>query len=213
MSIFLLHCTIISIYPEIRAAPMFKLSRQIDSSSFYINPVISSSLFRTRFIHDFIPMRQHVFRSRQQPSAADSFDKLSEGVKYGLQRLVNENAETVKQMLSAAKTANATELCELCAQVMQQQQLSPSSFLARFFDKTILAAHCSLLGKSCKGNAPALAERIASAWLKRKTRDLASDVTSRNLENDEGKKKERGLETEPATLTKVTSEPSGTESL
>ena len=68
-------------------------------------------------------------RSRRQPSGADSFEKLSEGVKYGLQRLVNENAETVKQMLSANKTASATELCELCAQVMQQQQ--PSAAMLR----------------------------------------------------------------------------------
>lgn len=150
-------------------------------------------------------------RSRRQTSGADSFDKLSEGVKYGLQRLVNENAETVKQMLSATKTASATELCELCAQVMQQQQLSPSSFLARFFDATILAAQCSLLGKSSKGNAPALAERIASAWLKLKTGDLVSDVTSRNLTSDEGKKREIELgleaETEPEVIHSNNSKP------
>ena len=138
-------------------------------------------------------------RSRRQPSGAESFKKLSEGVKYGLQRLVNENAETVQSMLSANKTASATELCELCAQVMQQQQLPPSSFLARFFDATILAAHCSLLGKSCKGNAPALAERITSAWLKCKAGDLASDERSRSLDIDKGKERETEIRTKTET--------------
>ena len=135
-------------------------------------------------------------KPRRKNTKTNFFNKLSEGVKCGLQRLVNDNTEIVKIMLGAAKTADTTKLCELCAQVMQQQQLSPSSFLANYFNTTILAAHCSLVGKSGKGNAPALAERIAGAWLHLKKGDLDNDVTNTNVENDEEKKEEIGAEAE-----------------
>ena len=131
-------------------------------------------------------------RPRRKPPKPTYFKTLNEGTKRGLQRLVNDNKEIVKIMLGAAKTAETAKLCELCAQVMHQQQLTPSSFLANYFNTTILAAHCSLVGKSGKGNAPALAERIADAWLSLKEGDLDGKVTNTNLESEEGKKRETG---------------------
>lgn len=71
-------------------------------------------------------------------------------------------------MLSA-QAANIHALCEQCAVVMKQQQLSPSSFLARFFDAQTLSSHAvENLGKSGKGSAPVLAERIVAEWQKNK---------------------------------------------
>jgi hypothetical protein len=83
----------------------------------------------------------------------------------GLERLVTDNAETVAKMLQSPSDKPA-DLCEQCAKILQQQQLSPASFLARFFDAKMLAMHAELLGKSPKGTAPTLAERIAGEWTK-----------------------------------------------
>ena len=68
-----------------------------------------------------------------------------------------------------SKLASVLELCEQCAKVMKQQQLNPSSFLARFFDKSVLSQHAEeVLQKSGKGSPPTLAERIAGEWAKGK---------------------------------------------
>jgi hypothetical protein len=79
--------------------------------------------------------------------------------------LVADNAEIVAKMLQSPSDEPAF-LCEQCAKILQQQQLSPASFLARFFDAKMLAEHAELLGKSPKGTAPTLAERIAGEWAK-----------------------------------------------
>jgi hypothetical protein len=79
--------------------------------------------------------------------------------------LVADNAETIAKMLQSPSDKPA-DLCEQCAKILQQQQLSPASFLARFFDAKMLAVHAELLGKSPKGTAPILAERIAGEWAK-----------------------------------------------
>jgi hypothetical protein len=89
------------------------------------------------------------------------------GVKMGLERLVTDNAKTVAKMLQSPSDKPA-DLCEQCAKILQQQQLSPASFLARFFDAKMLAIHAELLGKSPKGTAPTLAERISGEWAKNK---------------------------------------------
>jgi hypothetical protein len=114
-------------------------------------------------------------RSSRRRTAAPAFPNLPEGIQVGLRRLVSDNATTVAQMLNMESTGGVEEeeqqqqqLCEKCALVMKQQQLSPSSFLARFFEKDMLSAHAQVLGKSAKGSAPTLADRIAGEWAKNK---------------------------------------------
>jgi hypothetical protein len=99
-------------------------------------------------------------RSRRNTTSAVS---LPEEVQAGLKILVSDNASTVAKMLDC-ESEDVNELVQKCAQVLQQQQLSPSMFLARFFDKTVLQQHAEFLKKSSKGSVPVLAERIANFW-------------------------------------------------
>ena len=102
--------------------------------------------------------------SRRRGSGSSLFPKLPTGVQEGLRRLISDNVHVVTQMLQQSSSSSVESLCECCASVLKQQQLSVGSFLARFFDASMLVVHCQLLGKSTKGNAPALAERIANRW-------------------------------------------------
>ena len=123
--------------------------------------------------------------SSRQRSSGPVFPTLPPGIQAGLKQLVSDHVTTVSCMLdvnddtrNAEKKTNKDDdnsqndlfvqkLCEECAKVMKQQQLSPSSFLARFFDATILSQHAAeVLNKSGKGSAPTLAERIAGEWAK-----------------------------------------------
>jgi hypothetical protein len=100
------------------------------------------------------------------------------------------------------------QLCEKCALVIKQQQLSPSSFLARFFEKDMLSAHAQVLGKSAKGSAPTLADRIAGEWAKNKgfpkeeTPDDSinddSDATDAVSKNDKKRKSAAGCDSTEA---------------
>ena len=109
--------------------------------------------------------------SRRRSTTEDVFPSLPEGVQNGLRRLVSDNSNTIAKMLDCdINTSNNSEdaiilLCEQCALVMKQQ-LSPSSFLARFFDVTVLSEHALLLQKSGKGSVATLADRIGTAWAK-----------------------------------------------
>jgi hypothetical protein len=79
------------------------------------------------------------------------------------------------------------KLCEQCAMVMKQQQLTPSSFLARFFDVTVLSQHAAdVLQKSGKGSAPILAERIAGEWAKNKGFHLVATMTPKADHQEQG---------------------------
>jgi hypothetical protein len=79
------------------------------------------------------------------------------------------------------------KLCEQCAKVMKQQQLSPSSFLARFFDVTMLSQHAAdVLQKSGKGSAPILAERIAGEWAKNKGFPVVSATMTQADQQEQG---------------------------
>lgn len=124
-------------------------------------------------------------RSSRRRAAAPAFPSLPEGVQVGLKILVSDNKETVAEMLGHKEDAEIDALCEQCASVMRQQQLSASSFLARFFNEEILSAHAiNHVGKSGKGSAPVLAERIAGEWAKnilfaKSDDESSSDVTSR----------------------------------
>jgi hypothetical protein len=115
---------------------------------------------------------------RAAASGTPAFPGLALGIQNGLRRLVSDNASIVAQMLDSHggnHVNDVNELCEKCATVMrQQQQMSPSTFLARFFDATLLSKHAvNVLQKSGKGSAAVLAERIAKEWLKNNNKKMA----------------------------------------
>ena len=93
-----------------------------------------------------------------------AFPALAEGTQNGLRRLVADNSVTVASMLDVEKYSVVDALCEKCAQVIRQQQLSVASFLARFFSADLLSDQAIIVGKSGKGSAATLADRIAVAW-------------------------------------------------
>jgi hypothetical protein len=104
--------------------------------------------------------------------------------------LVSDNSAMVADMLnvigrnSPQDTSLVLELCEKCAGVMKQQQLSSSAFLARFFDRDCLASHSRKLKKSDKGSAPTLADRIEAEWRKNRI-SLASTDSTDGKDGDE----------------------------
>jgi replication initiation and membrane attachment protein DnaB len=131
-------------------------------------------------------------RSSRRRTAAPAFPALSPGIQTGLQRLVSDNAATVAEMLSKQDDVDNTEvLCEACAGVMKQQQLSAASLLARFFDATVLAEHAVLLQKSGKGSAPTLSERIANEWAKNKGIPEAEEGGNEPSQTEESKTKRK----------------------
>ena len=116
-------------------------------------------------------------RSRRGP--VEAFPALPQGIQKGLQRLVGDHAGTISAMLDISDDdAEASLICEKCAQVMKQQQLSASSFLARFFQADMLSQHATeVLQKSGKGSAAALADRIAAEWAKNKLEASSAAVS------------------------------------
>jgi len=143
-------------------------------------------------------------RSSRRAAAADAFPSLSEGVQKGLKRLVTDNTKVIAKMLDVSMdkddandaTTTISKLCEKCAQVMKQQQLTASSFLARFFHTDILADHASnVLYKSAKGSAATLADRIAAEWAKNKAfPDPSSSPKDETVKDDDLKQEEQGNE-------------------
>lgn len=115
-------------------------------------------------------------RPSRRRATAPVFPTLATGIQNGLRRLVKENQATVARMLDCDADKSVDELCEKCAAVMKQQQLSASSFLARFFDVSVLSNHAVMLNKSGKGTAPTLAERIAGEWAK--NRPIVASATA-----------------------------------
>ena len=87
-------------------------------------------------------------------------------MRAGLTLLVGDNATTVAAMLGCDSGTSIPGLCEKCAGVLRQQQLSPASFLGRFFETSVLSPHAIKLSKSGKGSSAILAERIAGEWSK-----------------------------------------------
>ena len=96
-------------------------------------------------------------RRRAASSNESAWAKMNIGTQNGLKRLVMDNKSVMIDMLEHCEGCTAQEMAEKCAAVIRQQQLTPSSFLARFFDADILREHARLLGKSDKGNAMILA--------------------------------------------------------
>lgn len=72
-------------------------------------------------------------RPRRGSASASPWAALPAGVKEGLARLVADNRDSVAAMLQAGQEETEQQLCGRCAGVIKQQQLSPGSFLARFF--------------------------------------------------------------------------------
>ena len=115
-------------------------------------------------------------RSRRSRASAPAFPSLGAGTQQGLRLLVADNTATVAAMLDAGSGDSSVEaLCEKCAGVLKQQQLSPESFLARFFEAGVLGPHAVKLGKSGKGSSATLAARIATAWARNANIPAASE--------------------------------------
>lgn len=132
-------------------------------------------------------------RSGRRGASAPAFPALSTGVQNGLRRLVEDNADTVAKMLDADKGSSTEVLCEKCAQVMKQQQLSAASFLARFFQSAILSEHAVLCGKSGKGSEATLGDRIEAAWAKNKPFPEKEEAAGEGDANGEKKEKEKDI--------------------
>ena len=105
-------------------------------------------------------------RSRRRKAAPPGIDALPKGVQIGLSKLVRDNAETVRVMLSRDKDADVSELVKSCGSVIGQQKLTAESFLARFFSKEMLSEHCASICISKNGSEAVLAARISKAWNK-----------------------------------------------
>lgn len=116
-------------------------------------------------------------RSSRRQTSQPAFPALRPGIQAGLKRLVSDNSATVARMLQC-ESSDTDVLCEKCASVMKQQQLSASSFLARFFDAEMLKQHALLLGKSGKGSPAVLSERIEAEWSKNRMPAAASTNTA-----------------------------------
>lgn len=127
-------------------------------------------------------------RSRRGP--VDAFPALPQGIQKGMQRLVGDHAATIASMLDISDDSEASLICEKCAQVMKQQQLSASSFLARFFQADMLSQHATdVLQKSGKGSAATLADRIAAEWAKNKLAEVEARPAALASKDDEDKPK------------------------
>jgi len=140
--------------------------------------------------------------SRRRGASGPVFPSLPSGVQAGLKRLVSDNQTTVANMLDCDEDSSVEVLCEKCAGVMKQQQLSASSFLARFFDQAMLSAHSTLLGKSANGSPPVLAERIAGEWAKNKpipqdTKNSSKDPGSSKRKADSSDAEDQGTKKAP----------------
>jgi hypothetical protein len=124
-------------------------------------------------------------RRSSRRATTPAFAGLIEGTQNGLRRLVSDNIKTVAAMLDMEKDSSTSVLCEKCAQVMRQQQLSVSSFLASFFSADLLSEQAVLLGKSGKGSAAVLAGRIAAEWAHNKPLDVGSEIETATRQKTE----------------------------
>lgn len=138
-------------------------------------------------------------RSSRQAAAASSSPQLPVGVETGLMQMVTDHQETVAKMLNCDETTTTTHiLVKRCAVIMKQQQLSASQFLARFFDQSILQQHAvDALGKSGKGSAAVLGERIETEWRRNK---IGSSDRKRNGATDSEQHKGSKKRTKTANL-------------
>lgn len=103
--------------------------------------------------------------SRSRRNKAPTMASVPTSVRAGLASLCEGNEHAVRQMLSLG-TEHA-DLTPKLLECMGVNSLSAEMLLARFFDAQLLAEYCTQrLGKSAKGAAATLAERIAREWSK-----------------------------------------------
>ena len=88
---------------------------------------------------------------------------VSPSVERGLASLAEGNDATLRTMLSVGKDADLTQKMREC---MGLNNISAEQLLANYCDVSMLSAYCRRLGKSDKGSAATLAERIAREWAK-----------------------------------------------
>ena len=88
---------------------------------------------------------------------------VSPSVERGLASLAEGNEAALRSMLSVGEDADLTQKMREC---MGVNKISAEQLLASYFDASLLAAYCRRLGKSDKGGAATLAERVAREWAK-----------------------------------------------
>lgn len=99
---------------------------------------------------------------RSAPAAAS----VPDNVRRGLASFVNGNEDVVRAM-GVEEDGDGGDLVDALLDVMRVNALSHEMLLARFFDASALSSYCEgVLGKSGKGSAATLAERIAREWSK-----------------------------------------------
>lgn len=79
---------------------------------------------------------------------------------------MNGNEDVVRAM-GVEEDGDGGDLVDALLDVLRVNALSHEMLLARFFDASALSSYCEgVLGKSGKGSAATLAERIAREWSK-----------------------------------------------
>ena len=98
-------------------------------------------------------------RARSAPKA-----NVSASVRLGLESIIEGNERTIREMLSLSESATVVDGLIDC---MGVNSLSAEMLMANYFSAGMLGKYCSTrLGKSDKGGAATLAERIAREWAK-----------------------------------------------
>ena len=139
---------------------------------------------------------------RSRRAAVEAFPALPEGIQKGLKRLVADNTATVSSMLDVSANATTDVLCEKCAHVMKQQQLSAATFLARFFHADILSKHATeVLQASGKGSAATLGDRIRAEWAKNKPFLAPPPEAEKEVKEEEQASPSKKKKTKPAKET------------
>ena len=143
--------------------------------------------------------------SRSRRNKAPTMASVPASVRAGLASLCEGNEHAVRQMLSLG-TEHA-DLTPKLLECMGVNSLSAEMLLARFFDAQLLAEYCTQrLGKSAKGAAATLAERIAREWSKPSFVPLPLDPPSAGAAGAAGAagvgKRDGGTGAADATLSK-----------
>lgn len=99
--------------------------------------------------------------SRRQRSAPKA--NVLKSVRLGLESITEGNEASIRSMLSASSD---DDLVEKLVDCMGVNNLNAEMLLANYFNAGMLAKYAARLGKSEKGGAASLAERIAREWAK-----------------------------------------------
>jgi hypothetical protein len=136
--------------------------------------------------------------SRRSRASKPAFPDLHKGVQNGLRCLVQDHKDTVSRMLDLDSKSSEEDLLEACAKVIKQQQLSPSAFLARFFDAELLKSQAEVWRKSNKGSAPSIADRIEAAWMKDGVKGRPQPTSKRKTDEKDENEVEKAADLSPS---------------